>query len=357
MRKLMGNERGKTGLLLMALGLIMGQACPPNEPLQTEPSKTVHKYTLTKLDKTKTHKLSSAKIKGLASSNDGEFVYVIGTDNATLKALDVGKDTWHDALDWTKAKKANDHAVIDLSGHKIDHFSGNLNGLLFTLSGNGGLVVLKGIGEANTSHYPQGAGKFKNGKFMPHLITKNDNSLYLYLFNSAVAAKGVIFHKYVEPPTNDTVGNWDNTLKKNGGALAHAFLTETQDHGKNLLLADKDGIKRLKEADIGTTAKALDNTGNTIYPIKDFELDGVTANKEITSMDLAEDKYLLVGLKSTSLNSGGLAFADITAPTPKWETFGKGLGLTIHKIVARRGTHKTGIEAIIMSDKGFLLFL
>lgn len=359
------------GLLLSALCLfaVFYQGCKePKEEHETKPAIPVVIYTLAKLDKATHHKLASDKIRSVISSGDGEFVYVVGTDKASLKSFEVAKGDkgWGDALgDWKAIKRARTKKfgkTDNLSARTVKAIAPTKEGMLFTVSDDKGLVVLKGSGEANAMRYLQ-AGKlaFPVGKFAPFFVTKKDNKEYVYLSiagKTAVPKKGVLFRSYVAPAaTADNVG-WDNTLKAAAGKpLAKVFTARTQDHDKNLLLADADGIKRLKEADVGKPGAFLDNGGAAVYPIKDFMLDGKTPNPTINTMALVGDKFLVVGLASNAANNGGLVYADITAKTPPvWHRFGEGAGLSVDFIAVARKAEPGGLSAIITTDKGYLFF-
>jgi hypothetical protein len=75
---------------------------------------------------------------------------------------------------------------------------------------------------------------------------------------------------------------------------------------------------------------------------------------------MVDDKYLVIGLKSTGVNAnnGGLAFADITAKNVIWKTFGKNLNLSVDSIATERikKSDRTAIAAVITTDKGYLFF-
>lgn len=350
--------------------LLINTACvdPEDEgPGTPREAKSVITYTLHKLDKDKTHKLDANAIRGIVSSGKGEYVYLIGKEKATLKSFTVGqnKAEWDDAVgDWRGIKTAADHTVVvDKSAQKVSGFAPYDNGLLFTLTNNEGLVVLKGTGVANTSLYPQNAGNFTNNRYAPFFVEDKDNNKYLFLSSSdqAQVPPVILFRKYVEPPTDDAVANWDGTFRKAKGpvALDVPFLARTQDAEGNLLFAtnsrDGDGIVRIREKDVGETNKFLESKGAVVYDAKNFSLDGKTANTNINTMALVDKKLLVVGLKSTVDNNGGLAVADITQATPEWKRFGKGQGATVDSIAVEHVAkpNRTKIAAIVTTDKGF----
>jgi hypothetical protein len=131
----------------------------------------------------------------------------------------------------------------------------------------------------------------------------------------------------------------------------------TQDNENNLFIADKDGIKRITEADVGVTNKTLDNSGNAVYGPNDFRLDGQTKNDHINTLAVIDDRILVVGLKSTGLNDGGIVTRDLKDRNALWKHFGKGKGLSIDDIAPEtiKNREKTKIAAIItVKDKGYL---
>jgi hypothetical protein len=350
-------------IVLITLASLFGfsflsSSCAPKEQENIKPAITVTTYVIKKIPKDQAHAILSKDLRGLASSFDGEFVYVVGNAPASLMAFEVDKNKWHQALgDFKSIQKAVDHTNVDLSAHKIDAFDGFSHGILFTLSGNNGLVILKGIGVANSSHYPQGANKFPHGSFKPLFLTDKDKNNYVYLFlDGAIARKGVLFRPYLAPPTNDTTLNWDNSLKKNGGYLDTQIFAQTQDQKGNLLVADKFGIKQIKELDVGEAGKLLDKGGAAIFPSNDFRLDNATKNDQVNTMQVIDDKFLVLGLESTGYNNGGVAVKDLTDPNSKWRHFGKGLGISAHAISPERFKNKdrTRIAALITTNKGFL---
>lgn len=351
------------GLGLLMAGLV--SCIPPKDQNGTKPNKTVTTYTLSKLKRADTYELASDKVRGITSSGNGDFVYVIGEDQASLKSYDVEKDKWADALgDWKNIPRASPHINSDdLSGRRVGAYIGTQatkDGLMFMLTNNDGLVVLKGSGQPNSSHYAQNTGNFLNGKHVPFLAKNAGGDGFIYLLRlDGLAEKSVLFRKFVSPPTDDTVSVWDDSLKeKSGIGLTNHYRARAQDHQNNLLLADDKGnVVRIKAADVGVADKFLDNNGKPIYKADSFKLDGQTKNDSINTMALVDGKVLVLGLKSTNANNGGLAMADITEPNIKWLHFGKGLGLTVDSIATERIPHqdRTRISALITTDKGFLM--
>jgi hypothetical protein len=354
--------------MIAAVGLaqlLLTWGCFLNDGDDNKPNKTVLTYTLSKLDMAQAHNIAPDKIRGLVSSGDGEWVYVVGKSKASLRSLDVENKKWSDALgDFKGLLKAEDRQPVgDLSASKINGFSPSLDGILVMLSDNKGLVVLGGSGVANASHYTQGADKsFPFGASTPFLAAKGAEH-FIYLFDAGVAKKGVRFRAYVEPPKLDAKhpGVWNDSLKKSRtpkADLDRVFLARTQDNQGNLLLADQEGIKRLLAADIGVDKKALDNEGKPIFTAKSFMLDGKTKNDHVNTMALVDNKFLVVGFKATEANNGGIAVADITKPDITFKKFGVGHGWSVDSIATERIKHpeKTRIAAVITTDLG-LLFL
>ncbi len=349
-------------LIVILSGLFVFASCKDGKPeAEQKPNKQVTTYTLTKLAKDNTHKMDSNHLKGIVSSGDGEFVYVVSDQAEGLKVLEVEKGLWNDGLDkWNEVPNAAVRARLDdLTTKKVEGFAPYDKGLVFTTSGDGGLVVLKGFGVKNASHYVQRVNNFKAGFFNPLVVTKKDNSQFIYLFPAGIVAKRVLFRTYQEPPKVDNYAApaWDNSLMKAGGTkLDTQILARTQDKEGNLLLADKDGIKRVLEADVGVANKFLDDSGKAIYKPDDFRLDGTTKNDHINTMQLIDDKLLVVGLKSTSDNNGGYAVLDMSEKTATWQHYGKGMGLSVDTISPERfkQRERTKLAAIITTQKGLI---
>lgn len=351
---------------LLLLAFVSAGCREPREPFETKPNIQVTTYNLTKLVKDQTHKIPSNLLRAVVPSGDGENIYVVGNGKASLMVFDVANKKWEPALGtWKDIKKAANHTVsIDLSAHEVDEFAAYNHGLMLTVTGDNGLVVLKGVGVNNSSHYAQGANKFPVGTFAPFFVTNKDSNHFIYLHASKKTPpqKGLLFRVYAQPPKNDddAASPWNNSLKKTrtpNVELDKKLIGLAQDHDKNLYIADPDGIKRIKEEDIGKNKKALDNGGAAIFPTDDFKLDQHTVNKHINVMALV-GKFLVVGLESDNDKNGGVAIADITKKQPTWDHFGDGLGLSVNSIAPElcKNADKTMLAAIIATNKG-LLFL
>lgn len=354
---------GFSGRFLVVMGLLclLGVvSCQLNDGDVQKPQKPVLAYVIKKLDMLATHRAPADKIRGLLTSGDGAWLYVVRKDPAPLRALSIDTGLWSNALgDLTGLLKAQDRSPVgNLSDRRVDNFSPSYDGILLTLTNNGGLVVLRGSGVDNATHYAQGQS-LPNGSFVPLWVTK-DKDTFIYLFDTVTATKGVRFRPFVEPPKLDT-REWNDSLKKSHKPKAHldaVFNAFTQDHESSLLLADKEGIKRVLGSDIGLDKKALDNNGKPIFAAKNFILQGSTKNDHITTMAVVEGKYLVVGLAASGPNSGGIAVADMTQSNITFKTFGAGLGLTAHSIATERikQREKTVIAAVVITDNG-LIFL
>lgn len=347
-----------TGLLQ----LLVMVGCQLNDGDTQKPQKPVLTYHIKKLDMLGTHRIPADKIRGLVTSGDGAWLYVVRKDLAPVRALNIDTGLWSNALgDLTGLLKAQDRSPAgNLSDRRVDSFSPSYDGLLLTLTNNGGLVVLRGSGVEHATHYAQGQD-FPNGSSVPLWVSK-DNDAFIYLFDTAIAAQGVRFRPVVEPPKLDTK-NWNDSLRKSRNPKAHldaVFNAFTQDHEGSLLLADKEGIKRLLGPDIGLDKKALDNNGKPIFAAKSFILQGAIKNDRISTMAMVDGKYLVVGLAAaaSSPNTGGIAVADMTQSTITFKTFGIGLGLTVHSVATERTKQreKTAMAAVVTTDKG-LIFL
>lgn len=352
-------------IAIISLGLLSFFGCEPQEPQPVKPNKPVVTYIFEKLKRDLTYKIPSNELKGVVSSGNGEYVYAVGEKPASLMALSVEKGLWHEALsDFKAVKKATDRTTVNLGKESVSGFETFGEGILFTLTNDKGLVVLKGIGEDGASLYMQNANNFPAGAYTPFFVTKKDNSHFIYLFASGQtpAKRGILFRTYVEPPKldNEAKPPWDKSFRKTQAPKADLdtlLWARVQDNEKNLLLADKDGVKRINEADLGVTQKAFDNNGKPIYETKEFMLDGKTKNDHINTMEFVDNKLLVIGLQSTEPNNGGVAVCDITEKTLKWQHFGKGLGLSVDFIAQERikQRDKTKLAAVIATDKGLLL--
>lgn len=327
-------------------------------------NKAVKTYTLAKVAKDSAHKMASDQISAVMSSGKGEFVYVVSKAKKGLMVFDVEKNKWQDAFaDWTKIPQANNRAtLVDLSIDPINGFNTFDDGILLNIGNNKGLIVLKGVGEANASFYPQGANGFKNGGFTPFLVTKQDKSRFIYMTSASknkTSEHRVAFRAYKEPPTVDNfvATAWDRTLMKKAGVkLDSDWHGRAQDANHNILLADKNSIRRIAAADVGVTGKVLDNGGKAIYKADNFMLDGKTKNDHINTIAVIDNKFLVVGLKSTNANDGGLAILDMSDSKAKWQHFGKGMGLSVDFIAQEtvKQPEKTELAAIVVTDKGLL---
>lgn len=331
--------------------------CMPGQQDTEKPNKTVLKYTLTKLDAAKTHKIAAPnKIRGIVTSGDGEWLYVVGEDKASLRSFGVENRQWADALgDFKALKKASDRkAAPDLSGLAVNGFSASKDGMLLTLKDHG-LVVLRGTGVENASYYDHVAG-FTKGSYSPLQVSKGPDS-FIYLFDQATAKKGVVFKAYVEPPKLDAKG-FDNSFKKSitpKEQLTHVFWARAQDNKGNLLLADAEGIKRLLAEDIGVNKKALDDGGKPIISVDKLMLDHKTKNDHINALAMIDDKHLVIGLESSGTHNGGVVVTDLTAQKATYRA--TGAGLTVLSIATERVKHpeKTRIGAMVTTDKGLLV--
>lgn len=344
-------------LVVMVPVWLVVPGCMPNQQDTEKPNKTILKYTLSKLDAAKTHKFAAPnEIRGIVTSGDGEWLYVVGKDKASLRSLGIENRVWGDALgDFKGLKKAADRsAVADLSGHAINGFSASKDGMLLTLK-DLGLVVLRGTGVDNASYYEH-EKHFPKGSFSPVQVNKGADS-FIYLFDQDKARKGVSFRAYVEPPKLDT-GSFDNSLKKSRVPMAHldhVFWARTQDHKGNLLLADAEGIKRLLAEDIGAKKQVLDNEGKPIISADKLMLDHKTKNDHINALAMVDDRHLVIGLKSFGPHNGGIVVTDLLAKKATFRT--TGAGLTVRTIATERIRHpeKTRIGAIVTTDKGLIL--
>lgn len=347
------------GAFLLALAISYGCSGESDKQGASKPNIPVTVYKLEKLDTQKSHGITSDSLRGIVSSLDGSFVYLVGSKPQQLKTYDATKKAWTDTLDWSNVKKAENHAENgNIGGMNVGAFRETTNGMLFTVSNEKGLVVVKGTGNENAIWYPQGAGNtsIPAGKYTPMQVVDSNKNNLLFLFKTeGVAKHGVLFRKFVDPKEEAAAEPWDSTL-----TVDNIFVARVQDHNRNLLLADSvsGGVRRLNAQSIGVTKLALDNGGLPVYKAENLRLDGKTRNIGISDMVLVDGKYLLIGLKSTNINNGGLVFADITQTTPKWSTFGKGMGLTVDSISTERvkNAKNTKVSAIVTTNKGYLIF-
>lgn len=322
----------------------------------TKPNKTVIKYELKKVTDPL---LLPGKTREVLSSLNGEYVYIIGKDKASLLSYSLSDKKYEPALgDFKGLKKASDRSLMgDLSMHYVDQASPSLDGLLFTLSPKKGLGVLRGSGVDNASFYPLD-GIFNGDKVKPYWV-KKDKDHFLYLFDLTSPKKSVYFRAYIEPPHNDTA-LWNASLKIASlpkEHFKHVFSGQVQDNKGNLLLADVEGIKRLLVEDIGKDKAVIDNQGKPIINIHEFSHDNTTKNDHITAMTLLDDKYLALGFSKTkNKQSGGLVVIDMSGLTHKVITKW-GEGLSIKSIaIERHHPDRTRIGAIVSADTG-LVFL
>lgn len=334
--------------------LLFLSACFLKDRDNPKPNKTVLTYTLSKLDKDTTYTLDSSDIKGLEVSGNGEWLYVIGgqkTKRAVLKSLEVGTEKWADALGSFKTipKAENRSSAVDLSSHQIECYSDTPKGILFTLAADQGLVVLQGTGVDNAILYRQKQAGFLNGVYEPLFMHKGQEQ-YIYLLSQKPPHQEVLFRPYIEAPRLDKA-TWQKIQAPSDSVMAMA-----QDAKDNILFADLTGIKRLPSQAVGVQKNILAQDVKLLAPQKAFMFDKKTKNNRVEAMALVDNKFLVIGLKADSALSGGVAVADLSKEPIQFKLYGKGLGLTIHKISTERIKHRerTKIAAVLTTNKGFL---
>lgn len=367
--------------------------------IPTPTAKTVTVYELAKVDKTNAAGydiVNDSHIAGLTASLDGSKVFIVGSQATQLRVIDANPVVFRNAPlgDWgatgdaaNRFGKAEDrNMAADFSGATIVRFTPTEAGLLFSLSGNRGLVYYNGeVGDAKdvTNVYAQGGGNnLDDGLVIPFLAKRSDNTLVMYTRNTNTAANHVRFKAFIDPIAQDDVGAagtageldgpWNGSLDKNGTGTALDEVTSAFAQGSDgtLYLAQTAGIQRLAGAGVGINGQGLIGdadltdaaSGNTNFALAKFSLDGGTTpnNRGVSVMKMVEDKYLLVGFNSNAANKGGLCHGDVTANPIVWSCFGAGLALTVNDIGLE--SHDTmpksmkNKRAVISTDKGLLIF-
>lgn len=346
---------------LVIMAMLVSSACVHETPENIRPNKSVTTYSLKKLNREYTFKIPAQNLKAITSSENGEYVYVIGNEANALRGLDVFRDSWENALgDMKNIPKAQDRALgADIRPFSVDFWAPSHDGLLFTLKEGHGLVVLRGLGIDNASFYEQGHKSFPKHKMMPLWISAN-NDRYIYLISGDQKNMGGLrFRKYLSPPYVDikSPGVWNMVnLDEQGLKQPLNFYRGVQDSDGNLLLADNHGIKRIKVENLGKANVSLDNQGQTLASLKDFRLVKKQSNDHISAMAVVDKSFLVMGFTASGSNNGGLVIADITKNPWSFKHFGSNLGLSVINIATERIKHfaKTRIAALITTDQGWL---
>lgn len=317
-----------------------------------KPNKTVRVFSLEKLDTDSTHGIQSPLLRGIVSSMDGLFVYVVGKGKHQLKAYDVGLNEWIDPLDWARVPRAMDrNRTKDIRGFAVGAFVESNEGLLFTVTNNQGLVVIKGRGgqESSMLYVQDDAQGFPKGKFVPHQVVNQDDKKFLYLLPTTNALQA-FFRPYVTPTQEDSAP-WQQR------AMNKKVLARAQDQRRNFFIAHPDGIVRFSEGSLGKKDAEPDE-GKPVIGFSELRLSKGVDNNGINTMALVDEKYLLIGLESTKKNNGGLVYTDITKAPLVWKKFGDGMGLSVDHIATERvrNPEKTVISAIATTNRGYLIF-
>src|SRR5580698_1465209 len=98
-----------------------------------KPNKTILKYELKKVNDPA---LKPGQLHGAISSLNGDWIYLVGKEKASLVAYDVNKKKYEEAIgDFKGLRNAKDRTLVgDLSTHRVLNATPGFDGLLFTLS-------------------------------------------------------------------------------------------------------------------------------------------------------------------------------------------------------------------------------